>query len=124
MTDSVRLAPILIQSGVVEEGLAVARETGFPTANIRYTDPDIAGTYAGQVSVDEREYQAAIYANAKRRVLEAHLLHFSGDLYGKRVTIVLLERLAEPKTFRGTQDEKSFIDWAVAEVQQYFNRTE
>jgi FAD synthase len=116
--------PILIQKGVVEEGLATAREVGFPTANIRFSDPEVSGTYASRVRVDDTEYRAAIYANQKRSVLEAHLLDFSGDLYGKDVTMILLERMAESKTFQGTQDEKSFIDWAVAEVEKYFNREE
>lgn len=106
------------------EGLAAARRTGFPTANIPFAAPDISGTYAGKVTVGALEYKAAIYANAKRQVLEAHLLNFSGDLYGKTVTMTLLEKMAEAKTFQGVQDEKSFIDWAVAEVEKYFNQTE
>lgn len=97
---------------------------GFPTANIRFTDPDISGTYAGKVVVDGVEYRSAIYANQKRGVLEAFLFDFSGDLYGKSVTMTLLERLAESKEFRGEQDQKSFIDWAVTEVEKYFNREE
>lgn len=116
--------PILTQRGLVEEGLATARETGFPTANIRFSDLEVSGTYAGQVRVDDVVYRAAIYANQKRDVLEAHLFDFSGDLYGKDVTMTLLERMAESKTFQGAQDEKSFIDWAVAEVEKYFNREE
>lgn len=116
--------PILIEEGIVEQGMAEARATGFPTANIRLSDPDLSGTYAGKVLVDDVEYRAAIYANQKRGVLEAFLFGFAGNLYGKKVTMTLLERLAEAKTFRGKQDEKSFIDWAVKEVEKYFNREE
>ncbi len=116
--------PILTQSGVVEKGTQKAGTIGFPTVNIKYTDAEVSGTYAGLVAVGRTEYRAAVYANQKRMVLEAFLFDFSGDLYGKKITMLLLERMAEPKAFRGAQDEKSFIDWAVSEVQRYFNREE
>jgi riboflavin kinase/FMN adenylyltransferase len=116
--------PIMTEVGVVVEGTHQATGTGFPTANIAYTDADITGTYAGSVRVGEEEYHAAIYANQKRMVLEAYLFDFSGDLYGKQITMILWERMAEDQTFQGLQDEKSFIDWAVKEVEQYFNREE
>lgn len=116
--------PILTQSGVVEKGSQKATATGFPTANIAYTDAEVSGTYAGKVVVAGTEYRAAIYANQKRHILEAFLFDFSGDLYETKITMILLERLAESKTFQGIQDEKSFIDWAVSEVQKYFNREE
>ncbi len=121
---AIKPVPIFAKSGVVERGTQEAVKTGFPTANIPYADPDIAGTYAGKVTVDRVEYRAAIYANQKHGILEAFLFDFSGNLYGKMVTMILLERLVDPKVFRGKQDEKSFIDWAVAEVQKYFNREE
>lgn len=116
--------PILKESGVVEQGTQKAGAIGFPTANIRYVDSEVSGTYAGLVMVGRTEYHAAIYANKKRMVLEAFLFDFSGDLYGKKITMTLLERMAESKTFQGIQDEKSFIDWAVKEVEKYFNREE
>lgn len=116
--------PLFIQKGTVERGTRMAQRVGFPTVNIPFTEPGISGTYAGKVLVDENEYRSAVYANEKRHVLEAHLLDFSGDLYGKEITVTLLKRLVEAKEFRGKQDEKSFIEWVVAEVQKYFNRVE
>ena len=114
--------PLLVQNGKVERGTALARETGYPTVNIRFAAPDISGTFAGQVMVGDTEYRAAVYADQERQVLEAHLFDFSGDLYGRQVTIVLLEKLAEAQGFHSTYGERSFIDWAVAEVRKYFNR--
>jgi riboflavin kinase/FMN adenylyltransferase len=113
--------PLFVQNGKVERGTKMARKVGFPTVNIHFEEPDISGTYAGKVIVEGREYRAAVYANQQRQVLEAHILDFSGDLYGKHMTVVLLWKLAETKTFHGTQDEQSFINWAVTEVQKYFN---
>jgi len=117
--------PLLVQKGKVEQGTKMARKVGYPTVNIHYDDPEIlAGTYAGKVTVDNTEYRAAVYVNQERSVLEAHLLDISLDLYGKEITVILLERLVEAKEFRGRLDEQSFIDWAVAEVRKYFNQIE
>ncbi|MEK9151321.1 MAG: riboflavin kinase [Patescibacteria group bacterium] len=113
---------LLTCSGTVEQGIESATDLGFPTANIRFEAPDISGTYAGKVLVGKDEYYAAVYANRKRRLLEAHLLDFSGDLYGKPITVILLERLAEAKVFLDPEDQRNFVERAVAEVERYFNR--
>jgi riboflavin kinase/FMN adenylyltransferase len=34
-----------------------------------------------------------------RRVIEAHLIDWSGDLYGQRLTVALIARLREEKRF-------------------------
>lgn len=114
--------PLFTQSGIVEGGTEVARTIGFPTANIRFEQADISGTYAGIVVVDGVEYQSAVYANQVRHLLEAHLFNFSGDLYGKKITIRLLEKLLDVEKFRDSKDQKTFIDWAISEVQKYFDR--
>ena len=114
--------PLFIQDGMVERGIESAKNLGFPTANIHFEEPDISGTYAGKVVADDAEYRAAIYANQKRHVLEAHILDFSGDLYGKRIIVILLARLAEAKAFLDVQEQQRFIGWAVAEVRKYFNQ--
>lgn len=116
--------PLFTQSGIVEHGIDSAKTIGFPTANVHFEEPDISGTYAGKVVVEGVEYRAAVYANQKRHVLEAHILDFSGDLYGKRITVILLERLIDTEKFRDRKDEQTFVDWAVTEVRKYFNREE
>lgn len=114
--------PLFTQSGIVEGGIEVARKTGFPTANIRFEQADISGTYAGIVVVDDVKYQSAVYANQERHLLEAHLFNFSGDLYGKKITVLLLKKLLDAEKFRDSKDQKTFIDWAVREVEKYFDR--
>ncbi|MDP3957674.1 MAG: riboflavin kinase [bacterium] len=117
--------PLLVQEGKVERGTKMARKVGYPTVNIHYDDVEtLPGTYAGKVVVEDMEYHAAVYVNQKRQVLEAHLLDISLDLYGKEITVILLERLVEAKAFRGRLDEQSFIEWAVKEVRKYFNERE
>jgi riboflavin kinase/FMN adenylyltransferase len=120
-----QLKPLYTQSGVVENGTAVAREVGFPTVNVSFDAPEIsAGTYAGKVVAEDVEYRAAVYVNQVRKLLEAHLIGFSGNLYGKEITITLLEKLVESKEFQSVHDQKSFIAWAVGEVEKYFNERE
>ena len=117
-----QLKPLFTQSGVVENGTAFARGTGFPTANIPFEQADISGTYAGRVLVDDTFYQSAVYANQERRLLEAHLLDFTGDLYGKEIAVQLLEKIAPTEKFRDLKDRMTFIEWAVTEVKKYFNK--
>jgi riboflavin kinase/FMN adenylyltransferase len=86
--------------GVVVIGDRRGRELGFPTANVAVPattalPPD--GVYAGSVErSDGTVHLAAIsvgrrpqYYEAGERLVEAHLLDFSGDLYGERIAVVV-----------------------------------
>ncbi|MFZ1720385.1 MAG: riboflavin kinase [Candidatus Moraniibacteriota bacterium] len=115
------MADILLkQSGIVEKGQELGKPIGFPTANIPFDDARFSGTYTGKVSVSGKEYQAAIYANQRRRLLESHLLDFSEDLYGKEMTVTLYEKIAESKGFKSDVEREEFIVWAVGAVREYF----
>lgn len=95
-------------SGIVTEGNRIGRRIGFPTANIaadgRTDMPD--GVFAAEVSVAGRTYRAVVNIGRRPtvgaglgRTLEAHLLGFSGDLYGREIVVRLLERIREEKKF-------------------------
>jgi riboflavin kinase/FMN adenylyltransferase len=77
---------------------------GFPTANLA-ADPELLvpafGIYAGSAL----EHRAAIsigvnphYGGEERRI-EAFLLDFSGDLYGRRLVVELWQRLRDERAF-------------------------
>lgn len=95
-------------SGRVAPGDGRGRELGYPTANIVPDDalklmpPD--GVYAAKASVPE-PYGAVVNLgvrptfNGRSRLLEAHLLDFSGDLYGRRISLELVERLRGERRF-------------------------
>ena len=110
-------------SGVVEKGQELGRPIGFPTANIPLHSKEFSGTYAGVVIVGGKEYPSAIYANQKRHLLESYLLDFSGDLYGKEMTVRLFEKLETSKAFQTEAERTEFIDWAVRSVREYFSKT-
>ena len=117
---NMRKEPIFELSGIIEKGQGLGKPIGFPTANILLNDDRFSGTYAGVVIVGGREYPSAIYGNQRRKLLESHLLDFSGDLYGQEITVILYEKLAESKGFESDTEREEFIAWAVKSVREYF----
>lgn len=85
--------------GVVVSGDRRGRELGFPTANVEVpwaTELPSDGVYAGWLQrPDGSRFVAAIsvglrptyYREGGRRLVEAYLLGFGGDLYGERVRV-------------------------------------
>src|SRR5262249_13280127 len=79
--------------GSVEPGAGRGKGLGFPTLNLKLPPgQDVRhGIYAMRVDVGGKRYPAAGYVGARptfggsEPVLEAHLLDFSGDLYGKEI---------------------------------------
>jgi riboflavin kinase/FMN adenylyltransferase len=95
--------------GIVVRGDGRGRELGFPTANLDVpagllVPPD--GVYAGW-TLDRR---AAVsigttphFDGVERRV-EAHLLDFDGDLYGRRLVVELWRPLREQRRFDSLEE--------------------
>jgi len=110
--------------GRVQPGDRRGRTIGFPTANLPLLQqPGIdAGTFSqlqdgvwvAIVQIDPEhggpEHIAAVsvgrrptfYGRNGERLLEAHLLDFSGDLYGRTISVKMLARLRRHRGFRGT----------------------
>jgi riboflavin kinase/FMN adenylyltransferase len=100
--------------GVVVSGDRRGRQLGWPTANVDVggvVPPD--GVYAGLVTVGGLPggpWPAAVsvgsnptFAGTSRRV-EAHLLDFDGDLYGRPVVVTALHRLRDTVAFGSVVD--------------------
>lgn len=97
---------VLIE-GVVEHGRRLGRELGFPTANL--TVPDTVriadGVYASRAEVDGTVYRAMSNlgrnpsVGGTERRLETHLFGFEGSLYGRRLRVVLMEKIRDEQTF-------------------------
>src|SRR3989344_1438610 len=86
-------------SGTVAFGAARAGSLGFPTVNITLSDDNVSGIYAGEVKHADRTYHAAVFADQKRKLLEAYLLDFEEDLYGEEISITLLKKIRENELF-------------------------
>jgi len=102
-------------SGVVVAGDARGGTLGFPTANLR-PEPGVLvpgyGIYAGAAD----GHRAAIsigmnphYGGDERRI-EAFLLDFAGNLYGKRLTLELWQRLRDEQAFASEAELVAQID--------------
>ena len=106
--------------GIVVSGDARGGTLGFPTANLRVDHSVLVprfGIYAGA----GLEHRAAVsiginphYGGAERRV-EAFLLDFEGDLYGRRVLVELWERLRDEAVF---ESEDELITQIARDVEQ------
>jgi riboflavin kinase/FMN adenylyltransferase len=105
--------------GVVVAGDARGGTLGFPTANLAVA-AELAvpayGIYAGAalgaraaVSIGTNPH----YGGQERRV-EAFLLDFDGDLYGRRLVVELWERLRDERAFAS---EKELVDAIAADVE-------
>lgn len=101
-------------SGEVVAGDHRGRKIGFPTANLSVPIGKIipaAGVYACRAWIDDKAWEAATNigvrptfdGQGKTVHLEAHLLDFSGDLYGRTVSLDFIERLRGEKRFPDIQ---------------------
>jgi riboflavin kinase/FMN adenylyltransferase len=106
-------------SGVVQKGSGSGKRLGFPTANIPLSDPSISGIYAALVRVRGHEYGAAVYADTKRKLLEAHVLDFHANFYGETIEIELLKKLREDKVFANEEEAKLAIAKDVQNAADY-----
>jgi riboflavin kinase/FMN adenylyltransferase len=99
--------------GEVVVGDQRGRSIGFPTANV-LPDADAViparGVYAGFVFVGEERYAACTnigvaptFDRAESRV-EAHLMDFGGDLYGRVVDVSFAKRIREERRFSGVDE--------------------
>lgn len=101
-------------SGVVQQGDRRGRTIGFPTINLG-TPParkllPPAGVYAVIAQTPGGAYPAMMNLGARptvadaRQTVEAHLLDFSGDLYGAAVRLDLVTQLRSIRRFAGLQE--------------------
>ena len=99
--------------GTVIYGDQRGRSLGFPTANLE-VPVDIAlpgdGIYATLVHTDRACYEAATSIGfrptfgGRRRVIEAYLLDFEGDLYGKHLRLEFVKHLRNEEKFSTIHD--------------------
>src|SRR6185437_1175302 len=90
-----------------EQGAGRGKELGFPTLNLKLAPgQDVRhGIYAMRIDIGGKRHAAAGYVGARptfgggEPVLEAYLLDFNGDLYGKEIEAEFIAFIRPDRTF-------------------------
>jgi riboflavin kinase/FMN adenylyltransferase len=102
-------APFLLE-GTVVEGDGRGRELGFPTANIVPSDELVRpghGVYAAFADGQPAAVNVGIrptFETGRGLLVEAYLIDFEGDLYGRTLRIAFVSRLRGERRFPGVED--------------------
>lgn len=99
--------------GLVVHGEGRGRKIQFPTANIQLEENMIfpgQGVYIGLTKFENLLFKAMINIGykptfaGKTLSIEAYLLEFEGDLYGKQVEVFFLKKIREEKKFENVNE--------------------
>jgi riboflavin kinase/FMN adenylyltransferase len=100
-------------SGEVAGGYERGHILGFPTANLQL-EPEQAipedGVYATLAHIDDKVYQSVTNIGIRptfgkgERTVEVHILDFAADLYGRKLTTELVERLRPEMKFASPEE--------------------
>ena len=111
--------PFII-SGKVVTGDSRGHGFGYPTANIMLKSGKIypaRGSYAALVFIAGEWMSAAVnigynptFEGTRAMRCEAHIINYSGNLYGKNITIFLIKRNREEIKFSGIEQLKAQLD--------------
>ena len=115
-------------AGRVLHGQKLARQLGWPTANVQLKRRRVpfTGVYQVSAEIDGTLWPGVANIGVRPTVagdgsahLEVHLLDFAGDLYGRRLTVVFHHKLRDEQRFASLEALKSAIDADVAAARAY-----
>jgi riboflavin kinase/FMN adenylyltransferase len=119
-------------AGIVVAGDRLGRELGFPTANLDMSGLALppTGVYAVHAQVQGKRHRAVMNIGRRPTLrspdpelrVEAHLLDFSGDLYGQELEVVFLGKLREEKKFASLEDLRVQIARDLVEAASLFEQ--
>jgi riboflavin kinase/FMN adenylyltransferase len=104
--------------GTVGRGDGRGRQLGFPTVNLGAGDNDLpaTGVYAARALLDGTAIPAAVNIGRLPTLgpdrpvgVEAHLIGWSGDCYGRRIGLDLIARLREERRFANFDELRAQI---------------
>ncbi len=116
--------------GQVILGDQLGRKLGFPTANLDVTGLVLppSGVYVAQVKRQGGVSRAVVNIGVRPTLntahpqlrVEAHLLGFSGDLYGSLLELLLVEKLRDEKKFPSVTELRDQIAQDIREAESKF----
>lgn len=116
-------------AGKVVYGDQLGRTLGFPTANLKISQPSLPcrGVYAVSVSGAGLHCQDAVANLGVRPTLdgvrlrcEVHLMNFSGQLYGRHLRVRFLKKLRDEQRFDSAQALKTAISNDIETAKHFF----
>ena len=108
---------VVVEAEVVS-GNKLGRKLGFPTANMDISArEDITnGVYRSQITIDGVVYSAMSNVGIRPsgvstgRWLETHIFDFNGDLYGRVLKVVLLEKIRDERKFSSVAELRAQLE--------------
>lgn len=108
--------------GVVQKGSGDAAGLGFTTANLSCGDSIPSGIYAGETIWKGIAYPAVLYKEGRKDFLEAHLLNFSGNLYGENMAFRAHQKMRDVKIFPTREELVVAISDDIAAIKKICSR--
>lgn len=117
-----------IMIGEVEHGKALGRTVGMPTANLGVADEKLkppSGVYATSVKVDDEVFKAMTNIGKRPSVddfdyvtIEAFILDFSRDIYGKRIILGVRHFVRGVKKFDNLEQVQQQVQKDILKVRE------
>lgn len=118
------------QIGTVVKGNQIGRTMGFPTANVSYEEDKMLlpiGVYAAKIHIDNRVFATMVNIGRKPTIfehhsiwVEAHILDFDENIYGKTVCLEYLSYLRPEVKFASMEELKEQLRKDVNSTREYF----
>ena len=105
-------------SGKVVHGKNKGKKLGFPTVNIELTEKVENGVYAGSIKVGDKDFRAGIFVSSDGKLLEAHIIGFSGDLYGKEIKVEIVRKIRDVMKFESDNDLIAQISRDISKIKK------
>lgn len=116
-----------ILKGIVNKGRGQGKKTIVPTANINLHQSIAYGVYISETKVKNRRYPsvtfigpATTFSDHKPKV-ETHIINQSMKLYGKWMSVKLIKKIRNQKTFKFKSDLKKAVAQDIITTKKYFN---
>lgn len=119
--------------GTVVHGQQIGRTMGFPTANIRLSEPHQlvpkSGVYAARVRTkDQMTYYKGMLNigtrptfNGDSRTIEVNIFNWSDDLYGRELFVCLQHRVRDERRFDSAEALEQQIEKDKTTIEQLFD---
>lgn len=107
-----------VLSGTVMRSAGRGQQLGFPTANLQVPPTRTIpadGVYAGLVSLEGRLLPTVVNVGGRptfddaERQIEAHIMGFEADLYGRRLSVEFVARLRDVRRFGSVEELRAQI---------------